>query len=230
MFCSGNELKNDALKVGIQVRNLDRNIDNKALYDTFSLFGNILSCKAEESAQQPLNDAPKSTMRGLITASHKTDPALRACAARSGLPGRFAPGQMVSPADTVLSAAEFFGACTGLFLVAATLKALKLAIKRSEPEHESLGSRGALRDRRGGQAGPAGPRDQGLGFQTKRDACVPSFKELQWVLDWIFDALSSEDFREGGVVMQPPGCGRPLNASTACKSGKRRSAPQDAAP
>ncbi|CAE7810517.1 pabpc1a, partial [Symbiodinium sp. KB8] len=27
------------------VRNLDRNIDNKALYDTFSLFGNILSCK-----------------------------------------------------------------------------------------------------------------------------------------------------------------------------------------
>mmetsp|Transcript_25506 Transcript_25506/g.66592 ORF Transcript_25506/g.66592 Transcript_25506/m.66592 type:complete len:512 (+) Transcript_25506:118-1653(+) len=29
----------------IYVRNLDRNIDNKALYDTFSLFGNILSCK-----------------------------------------------------------------------------------------------------------------------------------------------------------------------------------------
>ena len=29
----------------LQVRNLDRNIDNKALYDTFSLFGNILSCK-----------------------------------------------------------------------------------------------------------------------------------------------------------------------------------------
>ena len=27
------------------VKNLDRNIDNKALYDTFSLFGNILSCK-----------------------------------------------------------------------------------------------------------------------------------------------------------------------------------------
>jgi polyadenylate-binding protein len=27
------------------VRNLDPNIDNKALYDTFSLFGNILSCK-----------------------------------------------------------------------------------------------------------------------------------------------------------------------------------------
>lgn len=27
------------------VKNLDRDIDNKALYDTFSLFGNILSCK-----------------------------------------------------------------------------------------------------------------------------------------------------------------------------------------
>jgi len=30
----------------IYVKNLDRTIDNKALYDTFSLFGNILSCKA----------------------------------------------------------------------------------------------------------------------------------------------------------------------------------------
>jgi polyadenylate-binding protein len=29
----------------IYVKNLDTNIDNKALYDTFSLFGNILSCK-----------------------------------------------------------------------------------------------------------------------------------------------------------------------------------------
>jgi len=29
----------------VHVKNLDKNIDNKALYDTFSLFGNILSCK-----------------------------------------------------------------------------------------------------------------------------------------------------------------------------------------
>ncbi|XP_063406769.1 polyadenylate-binding protein 1-like 2 [Mytilus trossulus] len=29
----------------IFIRNLDRRVDNKALYDTFSVFGNILSCK-----------------------------------------------------------------------------------------------------------------------------------------------------------------------------------------
>jgi len=29
----------------VYVKNLDKNIDNKALHDTFSLFGNILSCK-----------------------------------------------------------------------------------------------------------------------------------------------------------------------------------------
>jgi len=29
----------------VYVKNLDKNIDKKALYDTFSLFGNILSCK-----------------------------------------------------------------------------------------------------------------------------------------------------------------------------------------
>ena len=32
------------------IKNLDKSIDNKAMYDTFSAFGNILSCKV--SAQQ----------------------------------------------------------------------------------------------------------------------------------------------------------------------------------